>query len=349
MAPITVDVCQFDAPGGKMLTQREFTFEFNDGLDLNRLPLDLRPGHYYIITKGDPWRLWKDTNFEIIDHFGVRYYAHAADFYLSIEPQHFVPMEKIVEWGVIIWEKRTRPSIQVIKDTSPSASSAPSERHSGSLSSIIGQPVDAEEGRDEDMAVTTEVPRFIKVKLRHFTSTYGGKLNWLSSKLYTFEFTDGIDLQKLPLDFDDLRDVWIITKGDWQRSWRNIKRLKAPGHPDVIYVAPGLNFFHTTDRFLSTSKILQQRLITWEVGQEPSLLVIRSFDLLALLCDHRRRSILGWVKFSTWSVRSRLHRFVTRAKGPFQLGGMTYGHEPDFSQYMKSQTEGTSLPPAPSP
>lgn len=114
MAPITVDVCQFDAPGGKMLTQREFTFEFNDGLDLNRLPLDLRPGHYYIITKGDPWRLWKDTNFEIIDHFGVRYYAHAADFYLSIEPQHFVPMEKIVEWGVIIWEKRTRPSIQVI-------------------------------------------------------------------------------------------------------------------------------------------------------------------------------------------------------------------------------------------
>ena len=131
-----------------------------------------------------------------------------------------------------------------------------------------------------------------------------------------------------------------------------------------MYTVPGLNFYHTTDRFLSMRRILQQKLITWEIGQEPSLLVIRksywnvdiscdsarlgSFDLLTLLCDHRRRSIKAWIIFSTWLVRFRLHRFVTRAKGPFQLGGMTYGYEPDFSQYMKSQTEGTSPPPAPS-
>ncbi|EDR11157.1 uncharacterized protein LACBIDRAFT_315655 [Laccaria bicolor S238N-H82] len=153
-------------------------------------------------------------------------------------------------------------------------------------------------------------------------------------------------MNQLPLDFNDLRDVWIVTKGDWQRSWRNVRRLEAVGR-DIIYAAPGLNFYHTTDRFLSMKKILQQKLITWEVGQEPSLQVIRSFDLLALLCDHRRSSILPWDIFSPWVVRFRLHRFVTRAKGPVQLGGMTYGYEPDFSQYMKSQTEGYSLPPQP--
>lgn len=184
----------------------------------------------------------------------------------------------------------------------------------------------------------------LTVKIRHFNSKCG-RLNWVSSKLYTFEFRDGIDMNRLPLDFDDMRDVWIVTKGDWQCNWRNIRRLEGVGHSDIIYAAPGLNFYHTTDRFLSMKKILQQRLITWEVGQDPSLLVIRSFDLLPLLCRHGRSSILPWIKFSLWVVRLRLHRFVTRAKGPVQLGTMSYGYEPDFSQYMKSQTEDDSLPP----
>ena len=34
-------------------------------------------------------------------------------------------------------------------------------------------------------------------------------MNSISSKLYTFEFKDGIDMHQLPLDFDDLRDVWV--------------------------------------------------------------------------------------------------------------------------------------------
>jgi hypothetical protein len=143
-----------------------------------------------------------------------------------------------------------------------------------------------------------------------------------------------------------------MTKGDWQRSWRDVRRIEAVGHLDVIYAAPGLNFYHTKDHFLSMEKILKQKLITWEIGREPSLLVIRtsfsnvdisgdsaklgSYDLLALLYDHRRRSIRRWVIFSTWLVRFRLRRFVTRAKGPFQLGGMIYEYEPDFSKYINS-------------
>ncbi|KIK00573.1 hypothetical protein K443DRAFT_599425 [Laccaria amethystina LaAM-08-1] len=118
MAPITVDVFQIDdvyAQGGKVLTQRQFTFEFTDGFNLNQLPLDLRVGHYWIITKGDPWRLWKDTRLEVINDFGVRYYAHAMDFYLILESHH-LPMEKIIDKGFIIWERGTRPSIQVISE-----------------------------------------------------------------------------------------------------------------------------------------------------------------------------------------------------------------------------------------
>ncbi|KIJ96130.1 hypothetical protein K443DRAFT_682523 [Laccaria amethystina LaAM-08-1] len=175
----------------------------------------------------------------------------------------------------------------------------------------------------------------ITVKIRHYTGTCGGTVKWVSSKLYTYEFKDGINMKQLPLDFD-VGDVWIMTKGDWQRSWRDVRRIEAVGHLDVIYAAPGLNFYHTKDHFLSMEKILKKKLITWEIGREPSLLVIRSYDLLALLYDHRRRSIRRWVIFSTWLVRFRLRRFVTRAKGPFQLGGMIYEYEPDFSKYINS-------------
>ena len=50
-----VDVCQFDAPSGNELTRRQFTFEFEDGLYLNRLPLDLRVGHYWVYLLISSW------------------------------------------------------------------------------------------------------------------------------------------------------------------------------------------------------------------------------------------------------------------------------------------------------
>jgi hypothetical protein len=33
-------------------------------------------------------------------------------------------------------------------------------------------------------------------------------VKWVSSKLYTYEFKDGINMKQLPLDFD-VGDVWV--------------------------------------------------------------------------------------------------------------------------------------------
>ena len=63
----------------------------------------------------------------------MKYYTHAADFYLSLLPDHFLSMERIVEWGLIIWEKETRPSIQVI---STSTSKSDTSKHSVSSGTL---------------------------------------------------------------------------------------------------------------------------------------------------------------------------------------------------------------------
>lgn len=108
MAPITAEVYRFDDTyfeSTRPPSREGFTFESQHGIDLNKIPLNLKVGEYWIITKGDPWRLWKNTKWEVNDNSVVMYRAHCMNFYLTSESAHILSMGEIIERGLLTWEE----------------------------------------------------------------------------------------------------------------------------------------------------------------------------------------------------------------------------------------------------
>jgi len=142
------------------------------------------------------------------------------------------------------------------------------------------------------------------------------------------------------------------------------------GHSDVMYRAPCVNFYLSSELnpFLSMEKIIERGLLTWEEEWPHPLLMVISTStsksdtllhkylanlgtthLLYTLCRPKQTSIKEQLSRLLHVAGARLRQIITGSE-KFRPCTWDHNYKPDFSEYINSSTENieyTSPPASP--